>query len=640
MKRRVLLRIAAYLSLMICMLTGCTETVQQGTADDEVLTLKAIPADKLMLTMRVEDGANFERMESAIENQFSEIDIVLRRNTSVSQSIQYRDTDDIVLMAKGDYRVSDLAVNFIDLAAEPYLQNYYLSTLMESEFGGKLYYLPGPSNIYGIVYNKDMFRKYGWNVPENLDEFIELCLEIETTGIRAIQPALYYKDAVRQFFTGFTYKEIFSGGENEKWLFDYRNGNAVMEGHMEPAFDIMDRLIEAGVLRTEDFDVQPRMRSESMYKQQTCAMIFETQLAEEYAANSMGEEAPALGLLPFFSGSDDDSDYFLFVPIYHIAISKRLEDKGNEEKLAAAKEILAYLSTAQGQAAIGADTSVISSVKGVEYAYNEFLSGGKDTIEKGHVVPQPFFIGNINTEVDHVLREDLRRYTEGEIDRTQFMLDLDRARDQVLNKQETVETRVIGTAEETFSILQTACLLGEIFQERTDAQIGICAANTRELGNNWKIYKGEILYGRNDTFDNYLDSAFPHGKDNKGVEGKLIKVRMTGENILNALNTPYLRSSSFPDAYLIPSGLQITFAPWAEEGKRYVNVTMADGKALNPDEVYTVAFWNGVVNPALIESVEKEYDDGAADLFEAWVRTRGGRIEPDNHDFILDWTTR
>lgn len=633
MKRRVIGGTLVSLLIMVCILTGCLQKSRQGTADDDVLTLKEIPEDKLMITMRMGDGMDFESMETAIEKQFPEVDIVVRSNTSVEQSIAYQDAEDIVLMVDGNYLVSNFADCFIDLSAEPCVQNYYLSALQESELDGKLYYLPGPSNIYGIVYNKDMFREHGWKVPENLDEFIALCVEIEKTGIRAIQPALYYKDAVRQIFTGFTYKPIFSGGENEKWISDYRNGNEVMEGHMEPAFDILDRLLEAGVIRAEDFDVQPGMRSEMMYESKTCAMIFETQAAEDYAEQRSGEDAPELGLMPFFSGADRDSDYFLSVPIYNIAISRKLEEKGNEEKLAVVKEILEYLSTAEGQKnAMGDNTSVISSVKGMEYTYNEFLGDAKGTIEKGHVVPQPLFVEAANTEVDQVLRENMILYTAEGIGRKQFMLNLDQARNQVLDNKKAFKSTTIGYAEETFTVLQTACLIGEVFQERTGAQIALCPANTRYFGNNSKIYQGEIMYGRNDTLDGFLAIAFQQ------EEGKLVKVRMTGENILKSLNTQYVQKANFPDAYITASGLQITFAPWAEEGRRYVSVKMADGAELKPDELYTVAFWNGLVDPQLIESVVEEYEDEAADLFQKWVENQGGRIKPDNKDFILDWT--
>ncbi len=644
MKRKIFVAALIGVLVMLACAYGCAnpgQKLQQGTSDNEVLTLTEVPEDKLMLTMRMGDGMDFETMEQAIEAQFPNVDIVIQSNTALGQSITHHDTEDIVLLVDGNYAVEDLDACFIDLSSEVYVQNYYISALQQSEMDGKLYYLPGPSNIYGIVYNKDMFRDHGWPVPDNLDSFLALCMQIEQEGIRAIQPALQYRDATRQFFTGFTYQPTLAGGSNGEWLSSYRVGNATMEGHMEPAFDILDRLIQAGVLRSTDFEMQPGTRSDMMYIEQSCAMILETQAAPAYGEKRAGAEAPELGLLPFFSGSDDDSDYFLSVPIYYMAASKRLEATGNEEKLAAVKEIFAYLSTVEGQEAIiGKNASVISSVRGVGYEGNDFLKSASATIEKGHVVPQPFFVGTAATELDQVLRNNLLLYTSGEIDREQFMAELDQARDQVLQNEKATQAVIIGTAEETFTVLETSCLLARIFQEKTGAQIGLCPSNTRMPGNNWKIYHGDIQYGRPDALDNLFGISFPHKEDENQLQWKLVKVQMTGEHIMQALEPLYIQRDNFPSAYMATSGLQVTFAPWAGEGNRYVSVKLADGSQLDPNTLYTVAFWNGGVDPTLIDGVEAEYEDTAADLLSEWIEDQGGSIKPESTSFTLDWTIR
>lgn len=640
MKRKTTAFVLAGALLAAAVLSGCAEQRRPGTADNEVLSLTEIPADKMMLTMRISDGMNYEALEQTIETQFPNVDIVVCSNTALGQSIAQHDTEDIMLLVEGRYAAEDLAASFIDLSPESFVQNYYLSSLQQNEVDGKLYYLPGPSNIYGIVYNKDMFREHGWSVPDSLDSFLALCVEIEQTGIRAIQPSLYYKDAARQFFTGFTYSAVLGGADNAKWHSDYKAGNAVMAGHMEPAFDILDRLIEAGVVRSGDFDVLPFERSDMMYKEQSCAMILETQAAPTYAQARAGDAAPELGLFPFFSGADEDSGYFLSVPIYSFAISKRLEEPGNEEKLATAKQILAYLSTPEGQmSTTGESVSVISSVKGVELQNNALLESAAATIEKGHVVPQPFFVNVSSIETQQVLLRDLEQYVAGEIDRSQFMADMDQSRDSALQNEKAVQTISIGTAEENFTILETSLLMAQVFQEKTGAQIGLCPSNTTKPGNNWKIYQGEIEYGRTDTIDYSLDLSFPHiEEDENKLEEKLVLTRMTGAGILQALETFYARRDSYANAYMVASGLKITFAPWAGEGQRFVSVKLADGSDLEADTLYTVAFWNGSVDPALINAVEAEYEDTAAELLKEWVAAQGGSIRPDSKNFTLDWT--
>ena len=633
---------AAFL-LLACSMTGCAQVQQktrQGTADHEILTLTPVDQEKMMITMRGTDGVQVSYLEEGIESRFPDVDIVVQNNTWVQADLSHNAAQDILLVNSNVISGWSAPEYLIDLSGESYLQNYYLSALKNSESDKGVYYLPGPSNIYGIVYNKDMFDRNGWEVPETLDEFIALCKTIEDAGIRAIQPALYYKDATRQFFTGFTYEPTFSGVENSAWLEAYRAGNAQMAGHMEPAFEIMQRLIDEGILRAEDFEVRPSERSRMMYKDKSCAMILETQEAVNYALNYSSDNPPSVAMMPFFSGNGPDSDYLLAVPNYLLCVNKKLEQPGSKDKLAKVNEILAYLSTTEGQKAVTPpDSTMISSIRGMVWNNSEFLSDVTDTIEKGAVVQQPYFVGNSNTEVDTVLKNDLCLLTQNNISAEQCMADLDTARDRVLAEAEQpLQTTVIGRAEQDFTVLQTAQLFADIFRERSNAQIGLCLANTKYQGCNYGLYEGDLIFDEKNEamLDRVIQSGFIGTMvDDNGQ--KLMRFQMTGKNLLETLNES--KEGIYSSTYWTASGLKITFAPWAEAGKRVVSVTLPDGTPLDPEAVYTVAAWNGSVDPELILEVEEYYEDSVVGLFRNRVESQGS-IKPELDDFfILDWNT-
>lgn len=625
------------------LISGCSALVQEpqpGTAEHEVLTLTPVDPDKMMITMRGIDGVQICEMETAIEQRFPDVDLVISNNTWLQADIANDCCQDLILVsnsAEVNWKASE---KFVDLSGESFTQNYYLSAMWENTTEDGLFLLPGPSNIYGIVYNKDMFSQYGWELPAGLDEFIELCRTIESCGIRAIQPALYYSDAGRQFLTGFTYEPVFAGISNQQWHEDYTVGKAVMEGHMEPAFEIMQRFIDAGILRADDYNVRPSERSEMMYAEQSCAMILETQDAVKYCLNYGGADCPEIGMLPFFSGNGPDSDYLLSIPNYYIAVNKKLEQPGSEKKLASVMKILDFISTPEGQKAITSnDSTGISSVRGgAEWAGNEFLEGVKDTIEKGNVVRQFFFVKDSTTLVDLKLKEDMALFAGGSITAEEVMRDLDEARDQVLSQEDsTRETTVIGIAEEDFTVLQTTQLFADIFKEKADAQIGLCKANARAGGCMFKLYKGELLMeeGGNISLNYYINEGFPAGGDNG--ENGLIKVSMTGDSLVKTLGSIYNPNNTYPDAYWAASGLKITFAPWADEKSRIVNVSLKDGAAIDPEGIYTVAFWSGSVDPGLFMQVEERFDESAVELFRSRVKSEG-RIKPElDEDFVIKW---
>lgn len=149
-------------------------------------------------------------MEREIEAHFPDVDIVQVLYTWLKNDLEHNSGQDIVLNQDLSW-LAEHSDNLVDLTTESYLQNYSLSSLSNCAINGSVYVLPGPAHVYGIVYNQDMFQANGWKIPKNLDEFIQLCQTIESTGIRAFQPALYYKDAMRQFLAGFTYQPAFYG---------------------------------------------------------------------------------------------------------------------------------------------------------------------------------------------------------------------------------------------------------------------------------------------------------------------------------------------------------------------------------------------------------------------------------------------
>ena len=46
-----------------------------------------------------------------------------------------------------------------------------------------VYAVPYAANAAGILYNKDLFQKYGWEIPRNWEELMALCEEIEREGV-------------------------------------------------------------------------------------------------------------------------------------------------------------------------------------------------------------------------------------------------------------------------------------------------------------------------------------------------------------------------------------------------------------------------------------------------------------------------
>ncbi len=611
---------------------GCAQSRDPALRPkDDILTMNAMDTSKMTITIRAEYNVNNEALRGALEDEFPDINFVSVFHCSqetqyeLRQSLQSGLAEDIVI-SPNMKSIADIAPEtLLDLSGESFTDNYIGSALEACQIDGELYYLPGPSSIYGIVYDKTLFAQNGWQVPKSYDEFIALVRAVNASGIRAIQPTCMYYRQAQLMFTMFAYDQVFGGVDNYEWMKNYQLGNASMKGHIEPALERYKELQAANIIDAGDFDVQPGNRSTMMYKDHSCAMIVENEQATLYAKQAGSDHE--YGMFPFWCGNGADSDNVMSIPGYYVGVSARLSQKGNEAKLAMVKDILAYISTPEGQTAIGgSELQQMSNVVGTTFAENDFNTAIMATVQKGNVVPEVELMstGNGNA-VEKTLKDDLRKYLEGSVSADGLIADCDAARDGALNcPVERGET--VGQATDNFTCLETGLFIADALREKAGAQIGLCLVGTTHCGMVGRIYKGDIHTA--DVASLSLCVGPTSGDPN---DKKLWRVSMTGAELVDLLKTAYTfdPNDNVPNIpYYVASGLKIRFAPWQTD--KLVSVKTADGAELKADQTYTVALWGWPFESACPGVVEQVYDDSCNDILTEAVKN-AGTVTPDNN---------
>lgn len=171
---------------------GNSNGLSYGRPSNDILTIKKIEEDKTVITVRVESGSNADKLEEVIEAEFENIDIVLVYDGGDSETSSYSLINNLknnvasdILLTKYARNLNDVAQDyFVDLSSEDFTSNYNMGLLDEcATSDGRIYYLPGPSDVYGIVYDKIMFEEQGWEVPQSYTEFKELIDKINSSDI-------------------------------------------------------------------------------------------------------------------------------------------------------------------------------------------------------------------------------------------------------------------------------------------------------------------------------------------------------------------------------------------------------------------------------------------------------------------------
>ena len=172
------------------MLQGCGQKKETGKTEIELVQYKP------------EAVKTFEKIEEEFNRTHDDIHLTIESPNDAMTVLKTRfireDNPDIIGIG-GDVNYS----NFID--SDMLMDISYYKGLEDIKEAYKeidknlefvpekgTYAVPYVANAAGILYNKDMFKKYGWEIPKTWMEFINLCKKIKKAGEQPIY--LGYKD--------------------------------------------------------------------------------------------------------------------------------------------------------------------------------------------------------------------------------------------------------------------------------------------------------------------------------------------------------------------------------------------------------------------------------------------------------------
>jgi ABC-type glycerol-3-phosphate transport system substrate-binding protein len=626
--------------LLIAGLTGCGEKTIQGASQDEIITTTPVDQEKTMITVRVEFGAGqSSNLEQVLEEQFPNVDIVLRHDGSTDSVYTMRANLEAgvecdLILSRRLSTVSDIAGEYLyDLSAESFVNNYYMTAVDScTDTDGNLYYLPGPMDVYGIVYDKTMFEEYGWAVPHSYSEFLALLDTIRQTadGVVPLQVSMMYPDMFQILFNTYSYEDVYEGRDNYLWLDAYRQGDGSMVGHMEPAAERFKQLVSDGVFSASDIEVSPSERSSMIYEDHSAAMIIECQNAMAYAQTYESDHEVAM--MPFWTSDDENGDYLYGIPGYYMAINKSSAEE-SAKKRQILLDIYNYLSSVDGQTMLIGDGFQVSNVSGVDLNVNDFSEEIIDTIGKGQVI-NTFYLadGETNKQVEREMLSTAADMLNGNMSVKDWLLAADAARDDYLSGVGT-DTTVYGQSEETLTRLETAYTVAQMYAEVTGAEIGICRAGSWGGSTNGYFYRGNIT-------DASLACLTPDKESDEDdpLSGHIVTSSLTGQQILDILNSAANTDTAKGlGAYYVAYGLDVTFDPWADEGSRVLSCTLPDKTALDSAKTYEVAYFYGSL-PEIGADPENVQDGSWQENFLAWLDAHDDVVKKPEMTLTLSYT--
>ncbi len=270
----------------------------------------------------------------------------------------------------------------LDLSAYDFAGQYSVSIINQRDVDGALYMLPGTYSVFSMLYNKSLFEEKGWTVPTTNDEFVALCRRIrKETDIIPVTHGGFAVGTYWRMLGALAQSGFLSTPEGAEWTKAFRRGEASFETGFGDALRMMQDWKNAGVLDASDAEsINNDVYIKLMNRE--AAMAYPVGgLASLSKAIADGEDE--IGAFPFL-GENQDSGLLTMSMNFNFGLSKTLGESGNEQRLAKALNIMAFLSSEEGQrelAVLDTDVSPLgkktSPAEGTPYAdVWELVEGG------------------------------------------------------------------------------------------------------------------------------------------------------------------------------------------------------------------------------------------------------------------------
>ena len=172
------------------MLQGCGQKKETGKTEIELVQYKP------------EAVKTFEKIEEEFNRTHDDIHLTIESPNDAMTVLKTRfireDNPDIIgiggEVSYSNFIDSDMLMDISDYKGLDDIKEAYKEIDKNLEFVPEkgTYAVPYAANAAGILYNKDMFKKYGWEIPKTWTEFVNLCKKIKKAGEQPIY--LGYKD--------------------------------------------------------------------------------------------------------------------------------------------------------------------------------------------------------------------------------------------------------------------------------------------------------------------------------------------------------------------------------------------------------------------------------------------------------------
>ncbi|XCP85478.1 extracellular solute-binding protein [Roseburia hominis] len=502
----------------------------------------------------------------------------------------------------------------LDLSSYDFAGQYSVSIMNQRDIDGALYMLPGTYSVFSMLYNKSLFEEKGWTVPTTNDEFTALCRQIrEETDIIPVTHCGFAVGTYWRMLGALAQSGFLSTSEGAEWTKAFREGKVSFETGFGDALRMMQGWKDAGVLDASDGTSSIN---------DSYAKLMNREAAMAYTVGGLASLSKAIadcedkiGAFPFL-GEDRDSGLLTTSMNFNFGLSKALGESGNEQKLAKALDIMAFLSSEEGQKELAVlDTDVSPLGKKTPPAENTPYADVWELVEGGDCLP---YLMTDYYDIWVQCGSELKEAILGNGSLESIARDMDELHQKALTDQDLVQP--LATVEEDMTHPQTVQVMADLLYEM-GADVAVVSDGTF-IGNvaNTTGVSGRLFAG-----DIYQESSY-----NINIPGALnksiMRLTLTGRELFALLEGGHSVTEGSETAVFdyYWSGMDAEM----KDG-RIVSAVLRNGTPVEESGTYRVLICKGDYAPAVYQSGEDTgiiVSDAYLNVMEGKTLTAPGKL--------------
>lgn len=227
----------------------------------------------------------------------------------------------------------------LDLSVYDVSSRYAVSRVQELNVNGGLYLLPTCYTIQGIIYNKDLFDKHGWKVPESFKELEQLAPTIQAAGVNLSVADLSLAGSGFQYLFSIASTKFLRSAEGVQWENDFLAGKVGAKDMWKSTITYVQKWIDMGMFAA------PENGKESTEVFGEGNTAFYISGCNALSANET--TGINCGYIPWLTQDGTNNRYITSISRY-FGLNAELDKAKNKQKLEDALKFLDFLSTEQG----------------------------------------------------------------------------------------------------------------------------------------------------------------------------------------------------------------------------------------------------------------------------------------------------